>query len=153
MTPLSALLHKELALLGQFLEVLAQEQNALQQGNAEQLTQLTQTKLQQIQELDNADKQRNRFVEQQGFSADRQGIEAYLTKTGEKQAGDLWLSLLQKAAEARSQNLLNGQLISIRLQSSNQALDVLTHHTPKSTLYGPDGQTKGISGGRIIESA
>lgn len=153
MAQLKSLLEKELALVAQFLAVLAQEQRALQEGDAESLAPLTQTKLQQVQQLDETDKQRNLFVQDQGFSANREGVEAFLAQSGDRQVAALWTTLLQKAAEARSQNLLNGQLISIRLQANHQALDALTHHTPKSTLYGPDGQTTGPSGGRIIESA
>ena len=57
------------------------------------------------------------------------------------------------AAEARERNRVNGQLITERLQNNQQALSVLLAAAEHPQIYGPDGQSRPTSSGRLFGSA
>lgn len=153
MSVLAEILRQELTLVEGFNALLENEKLALQGKDTDQLSTITAEKLALVQKIEEADGVRNRFVIAAGQPGDRQGLEALLGKTGDAAAKALWQALLTQAELARSLNLTIGKLIATKMQSNDKALAVLTQHTPRSTVYGPNGLTSNRFGGRIIESA
>lgn len=64
-----------------------------------------------------------------------------------------WQEVVSLAAEARERNRVNGQLITERLQNNQQALSVLLAVAEHPQIYGPDGQSRPTSSGRLFGSA
>ena len=64
-----------------------------------------------------------------------------------------WESVVSLAAEAKERNRVNGQLITERLQNNQQALSVLLAAAEHPQIYGPDGQSRPTSSGRLFGSA
>ncbi|WP_374242503.1 flagella synthesis protein FlgN [Zoogloea sp.] len=64
-----------------------------------------------------------------------------------------WQEVVSLAAEARERNRVNGQLITERLQNNQQALSVLLAAAEHPQIYGPDGQSRPTSSGRLFGSA
>lgn len=154
MPTLAELLTTEVKLVESFIACLTSEQEALKIGNVDALAEINVRKTGLADQLNNVEDQRNAFLTQAGFSADRQGVLGWLNKNRqERTAGQAWVRLMKLAGEARELNGLNGQLIAIRLQATNQALAALTQQAQRSTLYGPDGQTTLRTGSRIIDAA
>lgn len=64
-----------------------------------------------------------------------------------------WQEVVSLAAEARERNRVNGQLITELLQNNQQALSVLLAAAEHPQIYGPDGQSRPTSSGRLFGSA
>lgn len=139
-----------------FVSLLSQEQAALRAGNAEPLSEIAQQKAALIETLNQAETLRHRLLAQQGFTADNDGMHRWLLSrpSGEGKAlTSLWQEILRLASEAKSLNQLNGQLVSLRLQATSEALSALNVRARESGLYGPAGQSASLTGSRIIDSA
>lgn len=151
--PLPQLLAGELALLREFAVLLASEQEALVRGELDRLMPLAEEKSRQASLLAQAAEQRNQVLAALGLAKDRVGMEAWLAtdRSAAKAASD-WQALLALAAEARTQNDLNGKLIQTRLQQNQRALEALGAANNQTQLYGPDGQVRSPSGGRNFGS-
>jgi flagellar biosynthesis/type III secretory pathway chaperone len=65
-------------------------------------------------------------------------------------AAAAWRYLLQLAQTARQLNRTNGEMIAARLQHNRQAFAALQSAAGAVSLYGPQGQTLGYSGGRPL---
>lgn len=154
MPPLAELLAAEAELVGQFASALTDEQEALKQGKVDGLPAVTARKAAIVERLNAAENSRNAFLRQAGHNGDRQGMLDWLAKNRDDRAtAQAWAKLLKRAAEARELNNLNGQLIAMRLQATNQALAVLTQQAQRTSLYGPNGHTTQLTGSRIIDAA
>lgn len=154
MPALAELLTAEVKLVESFIACLTAEQDALKAGDVDALTAINAQKTGLADQLNKLEDERNAFLQQSGLTADRQGVSNWLAQNRqERNAGQAWAQLMKLAGKARELNNLNGQLIAMRLQATNQALAILTQQAQRSTLYGPDGQTTLRTGSRIIDAA
>lgn len=154
MPALAELLTTEVKLVQSFIDCLSTEQEALKVGDVEALTAVNAQKTALAEQLNRLEDDRNALLQQSGLTADRQGVSSWLSKhPNDRAAAQAWDQLMKLAGKARELNNLNGQLIAIRLQATNQALATLTQQTQRSTLYGPNGQTTLRTGSRIIDAA
>lgn len=128
-----------------FIEILEKEQNALVQGNIENLDYLASQKTQIIKKLADLGDKRDQYLAGQGLSLDTEcGNNQLLSE--DTLINTIWTELLQLAKTAKQLNQTNGTIISTRLQQSQQALAVLKSAAGNVSLYGPQGQTMAISG-------
>ncbi len=154
MTDIGDLLAKETALVAAFIAVLGEEQLALTHGDIEPLAGLAQRKATLADELNALELARNTQLAAAGHATGRAGMESWLqANPGGTLAGECWLRLLKLAGEAKAMNVLNGKLITLRLNATSQALATLTRQAQQTGLYGPDGQTAQHTGSRIIDAA
>lgn len=154
MPGLAELLAAEVKLVESFIECLTAEQEALKVGDVETLTGINTRKPGLADQLNRLEDERNAVLKQAGLSADRQGVAGWLARNRQdRAAAQAWDRLMKLAGKARELNNLNGQLIAIRMQATNQALATLTQQAQRSTLYGRDGQTTLRTGSRIIDAA
>lgn len=136
-----------------FVDLLNREQLALKSGETDSLPDFADQKNQLAGTLNNLAEQRNVLLSARGFSADREGFEAWRAKHSDEQTiADTWSSILELAMEARELNRLNGELIQLRLSATSKALQALQAGTNSLDLYGPDGQSTS-SGQRRIDHA
>lgn len=154
MSVLADILTREAELVREFAASLNQEQKALTRGEIEPLAALTQKKNEIVEQLNRAEKERAAFLLSAGHTGDREGVAVWLAANqGDRVAAAKWSELLKLATEAKRLNDLNGRLIAMRLQVTNQALGILTEQSQRSGLYGRDGFTTPRTGSRIIDAA
>ncbi len=138
----SQILLLEAATVRQFVDLLKREQASLSTGSADELLALIAQKDQLAIQINSLAAQRNKSLDAEGFSPDRIGVEAWCAKhPTEETASNAWTSILALANDARELNRLNGELIQIRLQYNNKALEALQGSKKTLDLYGPDGQS------------
>lgn len=154
MPTLARLVADELALLREFTSLLVAEQQALIPGDLDRLLPLAEEKSRLATALGQLADARNQALAEAGQAADKAGMEAWLSS--QKRAAPIrgdWAALLALAAEARLQNEINGKLIATRMQHNQRAFAVLHAAADQAMLYGPDGQTHPIAGGRHFGAA
>lgn len=123
-------------------------------GNIDQLTPLVEKKTLIATRLSQFAEQRNQLLVAAALPATRQGMETWLSRLAPSDhTRKTWQNLIALTAEAQALNESNGKLIAMRLQHSQQALNVLLAAANQASLYGPDGQTKPNGGGRLFGSA
>ena len=132
----------EAATVRQFVDLLKREQASLSTGSADELLALIAQKDKLAIQINSLAAQRNKSLDAEGFSPDRIGVEAWCAKhPTEETASNAWTSILALANDARELNRLNGELIQIRLQYNNKALEALQGSKKALDLYGPDGHS------------
>jgi len=150
MDQLAYVVGQEEVALKQFAKTLNDEQVALKSGNADAIEGLIEVKNRQIESLGRLAQQRNQLLRAAGFALDRDGLISWGKKSAQAGLIDAFLAL---ADEARELNRVNGQLIAMRLNSTQAALAALTpHRAPSQGLYGPKGQTSFSTGYRLIDT-
>ena len=137
----------------QFVALLTLEQATLGSGNTDDLPGYAEQKVALAARLNALAAQRNAMLATQGLAADRAGVDAWCAKhPGETNAAKVWATILALAGEARELNLLNGELIRLRMQYNAKALEALRGGASSLDLYGPDGQSKSAGQPRINHS-
>lgn len=137
-----------------FVELLQNEQHALSVGETDKLSTFAEEKGTLVARLNSLAEQRNDALTQRGFSTDRAGIEACCAQLpAESGAEKLWTEIIERVAEARDLNRLNGELIQMRMQYTSKALDILLQKDTSLDLYGPDGQSAATGSRRINDAA
>ena len=147
------LLHKEVAQLQAFVELLKQEQALLKSESGEALLALVETKNALAAELGQQAQGREQQLAALGLPAGRAGMTDWLDRHARPAERPLWDTFLKLAGEARDLNLLNGKLIGLHMQHNQQALAALTAAADRATTYGPDGQQQSSVGSRILGKA
>lgn len=147
-------MHREVALLTQFVAAIEAERACLTQGDPGALANLTEGKAALAVKLAAAEADRERVLAQSGFARGRAGVEAWLGSPGRRgDARHTWSRLLELAAKAQQENAINGQLIAAGLQQNQQALNALLGNAESADTYGANGQTSTVTGRRTLGSA
>lgn len=129
-----------------FSDTLQAEQQALIAGDIAALTEISASKLKQVEHLNRLATQRLERIVTLGLSADRDGMEQWAAHTGTA-AVAAWHSMLAVAGQAHRANQINGTLIQNRLQTNKQMMSSLLAASSQANLYGPDGQPQNTSAG------
>ncbi len=139
-----------LALLG----TLADEENALIAGDADQLARLNVTKLERLHATSELTRSRLDTLRTAGFSPDAAGMDTWLARHGSPAARSDWLSLCTLENEARACNQRVGKLIDMRLAATRQSLNVLMHAaTGRNGLYDQAGQAVAARSSKPLTAA
>lgn len=154
MSTIALALGWEIKLVGRFLEILQKEQEALKKGNPAALPELGAAKSELIVQLNGAEDERNRLIGGSPEVGDRNSMQRWLDNNPQApQCRDLWHKLLELAREAKLMHELNGQLLTLHLRQTGDALAILTKRNQENTIYSSDGQTTTYTGSRIVDSA
>ena len=154
MTPLANLLKRETEAVSRFILILNSEQEALKSGTPDLLAEINSKKLLLVDQLNQLGAERAQLADLAGTATDRTKMAAWLQQhPQEKQSASLWVKLLKLAQEAKALHELNGQLISLHLQRTTDAISVLTQQHKEHSLYGSKGQSSATTGSRIVDSA
>ncbi len=144
-SPLTTL-NDELALISSLVELMKQEQRHLVGADIDGLTDLTPHKSQLIQDMAALSAQRHRALGQLGVAADETGMQAWLATAGSA-AQALWQHVLERTAEAKELNRVNGMLIAKQMAHTQTIMQAM--RTPAAaagdSVYGPNGQTSGLT--------
>lgn len=155
---LANLFQQEIPLVQDFLNLLEQENNLLQNFRSEGLDDLVAQKnklLPQIQDLEN---QRINLLNLPGKSESTSNSITAATDNLIAQIDDpkisiLWEILRELAKNVQELNSQNGNLLGLHLNKTNEILKILQQQTDKPTLYGKQGRAYEESGGRISDKA
>ncbi|MCC8393214.1 flagellar protein FlgN [Paraburkholderia sp. MMS20-SJTR3] len=143
---LVATLVEEYSTVEAFASILTLETKALTAlSPLEQLPGIVEKKTALIGVLAKLEAARDAQLAELGFPAGRSGME--LAASSDARIATQW-DLLQKAAErARRVNTNNGELIRVRMDYNQRALQALQVNVPRKTnFYGPDGRVPAQSG-------
>lgn len=153
MDQLSYLIGQEEAALRQFAAALLDEQNILKSADPQALDGLQAVvarKNKIIETLARHGQQREALLQRAKYSVDRDGLMAWAKGCGRQ---DMMTAFLAVVDEANELNRLNGQLIAMRLSSTQAALATLVANRSNAQgLYGPKGQTRFSTGYRLIDT-
>lgn len=131
-------LTQEHAAIGEFLELLDAEAQAMTDGDFANMPGLAERKSELADQIASLD--RLREVEQLalGYAANRSGAAA--AAAGNTALQNAWSSLLERATQAHERNHRNGVMIHTHLDFTRQAISFL--QASGQPLYGPDGTHK-----------
>ena len=148
---LFSLLADEAAQLRGFVDLLAQEERLLVDGQTDALVSLAQRKTEQYRKLQRLNDDRLRLLAQMGLPA----TDASIRKLCGTEAGAdaPWEKVLELARDAQARNARNGRLITEHMQHNQAALSTLLAAANQPQLYGADGQSRPTGGGRKLGSA
>jgi flagella synthesis protein FlgN len=140
-TEILSRLNTEQAALQAFVELLKTEQQALIDGQVEELLSLSDQKTRSAQTLSQLSNARKAaFAATDAKIESRQDVAAWLEKNLPEGLA-AWQDIQSLAEEMRKINTNNGTLINSRMRFNQQALIVLNNAaTSVGTLYGRDGQ-------------
>ena len=136
-------LETEKSTLGEFIEILKKEENALVQGKIEEIDYLASNKSRLIEKLIQLDDHRNGYFQSQGLASEKSSVSNWLEEqySNQPELQTLWNELLALAKIAQKINHSNGLIISTHLQHNQRAFAALHCAAGNISLYGPKGQT------------
>src|SRR5690625_1733482 len=135
-TQLQTCVQHEANAVAEFAQILVEEGEALlQRALPEILAQITQRKLEMLDELQSIGQTRDALLGKLGFAAGLPGIESAAQQ--HPALNEAWQALNTQANAAREQNEHNGVIIRAQLQYHNEALATLRQAQAQTALYGP----------------
>jgi flagellar biosynthesis protein FlgN len=137
---LAGLLTEESGALGDLLELLTRESEALAGNNVAAVERISIVRQQMMGALSRVEEQRRTLCSLHGFSPDWIGLEELLQWCDPR--GTLLPKLrecAQRALRCRELNSRNGALVSAHLKQVEARLAALTRETLKPVTYGPKG--------------
>ena len=153
MSSLLNLLQDEKKLVKLFLECLRNEQAALVAAEVERLGILGQQKLGLIDKLNDIESRRLSLIGHHN-PLDKSAMHDWFAAHPEDSAAEaIWSEILSLARDARRLHQMNGELIRMHLEKTQEAIAVLTLRQKEVGLYGSDGQASSASGSRLVDSA
>lgn len=125
----------------ELIAALANEEQALIEGDADRLHPLEVIKLDCLRAVSDLAQARSALLQAAGYEPHATGMDAWLSQSGNTRLRTDWLGLQQLEREARACNQRIGLLIDMRLTATRQSLNVLMHAAGgKAGLYDPSGQ-------------
>jgi flagella synthesis protein FlgN len=136
------------------LDVLAVEQRALREGDAEAVIAAAGTKQKHVRELEALARQRIELFLAAGISIQPTGLDVGPVPPALAHGlRDDWSQLIKVAAEAQRVNRLNGRLIARHRRHCETALAALMQADGQCAGYKADGQPDRPSAGRALAAA
>ena len=155
---LANLFQQEIPLVQDFLNLLEQENNLLQNFRSEGLDDLVAQKnklLPQIQYLENQRINLLNLPEKSESTSNSitAATDNLIAQIDDPKISILWEILRELAKNVQELNSQNGNLLGLHLNKTNEILKILQQQTDKPTLYGKQGRAYEESGGRISDKA
>lgn len=150
-TPSADLTHcldAERAALKQCVDMLGRERQLLMDGDVDTLADLSARKSLLLESTAGFSSQRERYLSENGFPADREGMDALLRASPDLHA--IWDETLEWARQAGNLNSMNGALIEARITHNRLALSVMHQAANCHTTYGQDGHLLHDARGRSL---
>ena len=155
---LANLFQQEIPLVQDFLNLLEQENNLLQNFRSEGVDDLVAQKnklLPQIQDLENQRINLLNLPEKSESTSNSitAATDNLIAQIDDPKISILWEILRELAKNVQELNSQNGNLLGLHLNKTNEILKILQQQTDKPTLYGKQGRAYEESGGRISDKA
>jgi len=140
---LSSILQSELNTSSQLAQLLKVERQALKNVDISQINDITKQKQPLVIQLEQLGRQREMLLKNNGFPADKSGIEAFIANQDVAEAAKLSQLLKQLGVQARlchDGNQVNGGIVNVNRQYLVRAMSVLRGRDPETAAYGPGGE-------------
>ena len=140
---LTGILQQQQQCLEQVIQLLKIENTAILERDIKSIDSLLDKKLMFLSKLEQLDKQRQHFFEQQtGMSYNHPDFSHFIKQHPSQSIRNSWQAVKVKLPECKKQNVLNGRMINIRKENSEQILQILLGHPLNNTqTYSHSGQT------------
>lgn len=139
------LLGEQVTLTDKLVHLLQDEYEVLKHRDAGNLDDITQQKQQLVEMLEIANHQWQDALHKSHIKITLAEISEGLRQCDPENKYDLlsaWEQLAQLAKECQRQNMVNGAILVLRQQATQQTLDILRGKLPGEDTYGPAGHTK-----------
>ena len=150
-------LEKQQALTKQLLNLLKQEYKTLNTNYVDPLDEIIRDKQPLIVELNALNQHWLSLIAAESVETSPEGIEKFLKSYDKANSTALlnqWLDLQTMAKDCQKTNTVNGTIIALRYQSTQQTLSILKGQMPGDSTYDPQGNNSaGYSGGNAIAKA
>jgi flagellar biosynthesis protein FlgN len=154
MSELMVLLEQETKLLASFVTLLKREQDILKLAEVKLLPEINEQKLKLIEQLNDIEIARGKALDLVGAqNTPAATTERLSSRAVDQTTASRWKDVLELARQAKQLHELNGRLIQMHLQHTNELLAALTQQSENHTLYGSSGQACLATGSRIVDSA
>ncbi|MES9826985.1 MAG: flagellar protein FlgN [Candidatus Thiodiazotropha sp.] len=148
------ILHNEIEQSQRLLDLLRTEYTLLQKGPPQALQESITEKREQLKRVDAAVATHNRFLEQQGYAADRQGTETYIQQCSNLEStSETWHRFITLLEACHKQNEINGGAVQLNQRHVAQTLDILKGISQRDKTYGPSGESKPNSTSKSLGKA
>jgi flagella synthesis protein FlgN len=125
------------------LVLLKSECVPLTRSNTEFITKAAAEKQPLLVKLEQLARQREAVLRTEGFSSDKDGMEAFIenqTAVEAKELNSILKSLKLAAKACRENNQINGSIVNVNRQYLQKAMSILRGRDANSTAYGPGGE-------------
>ena len=141
---LANILEQESHCLDELIELLKVENEAILQRDTELMGKLLDKKLPLLSQLDQLEQQRQSIFSQiSGHSYSHKAFSDYVEQSTSEPTQTLWQAIKLKLPECKKQNELNGRIISIRQNNTDQILQILLGRPQNNAqTYSHLGQTR-----------
>ncbi|RKZ88486.1 MAG: flagellar protein FlgN [Gammaproteobacteria bacterium] len=140
---LQKVLQAEQYTASQLLEILTAEREALMKSESDVIEKMTANKHPLTVQLEQLGRQREAILQAEGFSADKDGLEAFIANQNDvvaQQLQSLLKQLRETAYACRDNNQINGGIVNVNRQYLHRAMSVLRGRDMNITSYGPGGE-------------
>jgi len=127
----------------QLLTILTKERAALVNSDPEVMATLTANKQPLVVQLEQLSRQRETILQTEGFSAGKDGLEAFIAnqEPGQvSQLNELMGALKSIAFACQEHNQINGGIVNVNRQYLHKAMSILRGRDMEVTSYGPGGE-------------
>jgi flagella synthesis protein FlgN len=140
---ITRLLSTEIEYADQLLETLEQENQALTGNDPEAIKQAVGLKQASLLQMSHQLQQRDQFLRQLSLPEGNQGTDILIGQLpGDHATTRLWSDLKQKARELKTQNEINGGIVTLGQRHAKRAMEILSGQHSSSHTYGPDGERR-----------
>jgi len=154
---LTRILNAQVQLSAELLSLLKQEYEVLSSTNLDNLENLASQKKPIVVDLDNLGRAWEILLKNKGVELSADGIGRFLNEfdnVNNTQLQAAWISLQEKAKECQKKNIVNGSVISMRHQTTQQTLSLLRGQRPEERLYNHYGaESNTLSNGKSLAKA
>jgi flagellar biosynthesis/type III secretory pathway chaperone len=150
------LLEKDILLAGQLATILDQEYQALSQNGLDELELIATHKKQVVEQIEANTQARVQLLLLLKVKNTTQDIEALIASCHQPLRAQLtgnWQKLKQILNGCYQQNQINGRIIHISQQTTQQLLGVLYGKTSQHKIYTPQGQLHNTQGSHYFDTS
>ncbi|MCB1936745.1 MAG: flagellar protein FlgN [Nitrosomonas sp.] len=138
---ITAIIENEKNATQSFLEILKKEEEALTQGQVNELDKLVSEKTKLFNQIEAISGRRLQYLLVQGYPSNREGMQRWLIDHSDcVETQKLWHQLIDLAKQVQQINAINGKVIAIQLQYNQRSYLALQSAAGNISLYGPKGQ-------------
>lgn len=140
---LHSIIQAEQHLSAQLLDIIMAERSALIESDADVINQMSEKKQPLVLQLEQLGRQRDALLQADGFTADKDGLSAYIANQAPQDAVVLNNSLEQlkmTAHACRENNQINGGIVNVNRQHIQRAVNIFRGRDVNASSYGPGGE-------------
>jgi len=140
---LQSILLAEQHVSAQLLEFIMAERKALIESDAEVMNSMTEKKQPLVIQLEQLGRQRDGVLQAEGFTADKEGLAAFIANQIPQDSAALnrVLDKLKGTAhQCRDNNQVNGGIVNVNRQHLQRAISIFRGSDGSATSYGPGGE-------------